>query len=94
MRISRIVPYHTDSATQLQTSQHKDTKKYIAEKILGYRKVANKKGKKQYLFTVKWEGYEDADNTEEPYKHMQNNTIWREWAISHKNHCIRALVPK
>jgi hypothetical protein len=94
VRISRIVPYHTDSATQVQISQHKDTKKYIVEKILGYRKVANKKGKNQYLFKVKWEGYEDSDNTEEPYHHMQNNTVWREWAISHKNHFIRALVPK
>jgi hypothetical protein len=94
IRISRIVPYQSDSATQLQTSQHKDTKKYLVEKILGFRKVANKKGKNQYLFKVKWEGYEDTDNTEEPYKNMQNNTIWREWAISHKKHFIRALVPK
>ena len=73
VRISRIVPYHTDSATQVQISQHKDTKKYIVEKILGYRKVANKKGKNQYLFKVKWEGYEEA--TWEDARNIENSLI-------------------
>jgi hypothetical protein len=40
-------------------------KKFVVEKIVGKRK---NKGKVEYL--IKWKGYDDADNTYEPYKRL------------------------
>jgi hypothetical protein len=40
-------------------------KKFVVEKIVGKRK---NKGKVEYL--IKWKGYDDADNTYEPYKQL------------------------
>jgi transposase InsO family protein len=95
-RITQVIPYKYDpmSSTTPQTSQAKDAKLYTVEKIVSFRKLANKKGKNAYVFVVKWLGYDHSDNTEEPYSGLRNNSVWREWATKHKKHEIRQLAPK
>ena len=92
VRINNIVKYIPLTLDQVQTSQTKDNQRYFVEKILGFVTLNNKKGKHKYLFTVKWEGYDET--TQEPFSNLQNNSVWIEWATSHKNPQIRALVPK
>jgi hypothetical protein len=92
VRIDNVVKYIPLTSDQVQLSQTKDNQRYFVEKILGFVTLNNKKGKHKYLFTVKWEGYDET--TQEPFSNLQHNSVWIEWATSHKNPQIRALVPK
>jgi len=92
VRINNVVKYTPLSSEQVQLSQAKDSKRYFVEKILDFAVITKKKGKQKYLFTVKWEGYDET--TKEPYSNLQNNSVWIDWASSHINPKIRALVPK
>ncbi|KAH9005245.1 hypothetical protein EDB86DRAFT_2882438 [Lactarius hatsudake] len=64
------VPASTSITTQVTT--HMATPEYEVESIL--RAKVFMRGKKMgWKFYVKWKGYEDADNTWEPFKSFENS---------------------
>lgn len=58
-----------------------DHLEYIVEKILDHRKKG--KGKNDYEFYVKWEGFSDEENSWEPYSNLKEVVALSDYLVEH-----------
>ena len=65
-----------------------DSQQYVVERIVSH--VGRKTDRRKLRFEVKWLGYDDSENTFEPYSNLLHNVALHNYLSEHK---MKSLIP-
>lgn len=90
VHVSRIRHFQYDPArTDPVQVALRDRNEFIIESVLQHNGHINDKSQLQFL--VKWLGYDDAENTWEPWKELRGNSVLHEYL---RENNLARLIPK
>jgi hypothetical protein len=93
--IKELRPYITNGYDKPEDIALRDKRLYNVEKIIRHRTPSNKglsnRNKTSSTFLVKWEGYDEADNSWVPWRDLIHNAILHQYLISIN---CQNLIPK
>jgi len=90
--VTRLIPYaHDKDFMDPRQVALRDKSEYMVEKVLAHTDKGKQKKVKDLEFQVKWLGYDDSQNTWEPWKHLRETEALHRYLIDND---MKALVPK
>jgi len=78
----RLRPFYMRDDIQVQELQplvDADDKEYLVERVISH----TGSNKRDVRFRIHWTGYTDAEDTDEPWRHVEGNTVVKAYIEAH-----------